>query len=168
MFSYQEEEALSEAGEQAAKELIMEIIGFNRNYKRKPKKFRRTSTHNYDTLEVPRKANIKRTVSNDSYSNCSNSLLDSKSNYDSEEDFDDDIQHPSALQPVLPAPYSRTTSRSSRPSSCGPGRSPSCTKNTCWTRNNSDSSTATRAWRRGGRQRWAASRSWRSLVCWRS
>lgn len=68
---------------QAGKDLIHEIITFNKNYKRKPKKFRRTSTQNYDTLEVPKVVQVRRAVSNDSFSNTSNSLVDSKSEFDS-------------------------------------------------------------------------------------
>lgn len=68
---------------QAGKDLIHEIISFNKNYKRKPKKFRRTSTQNYDTLEVPKPIQVRRAASNDSFSNTSNSLVDSKSEFDS-------------------------------------------------------------------------------------
>ena len=68
---------------QAGKDLIHEIITFNKNYKRKPKKFRRTSTQNYETLEVPKIIQVRRAASNDSFSNTSNSLVDSKSEFDS-------------------------------------------------------------------------------------
>ena len=68
---------------QAGKDLIHEIITFNKNYKRKPKKFRRTSTQNYETLAVPKIIQVRRAASNDSFSNTSNSLVDSKSEFDS-------------------------------------------------------------------------------------
>ncbi len=49
-FSYLEEGPLVGEEVQVGKDLILEIISFNKNYKRKPKKFRRTSTQNHDTL----------------------------------------------------------------------------------------------------------------------
>lgn len=51
MFSYDEEELPDYKDPAIVKELIHEIINFNRNYKRKPKKFRKLGAPNLDMLD---------------------------------------------------------------------------------------------------------------------
>jgi hypothetical protein len=67
MFSYEEEQEMNGETEQVTKDLILEIINFNKNYKRKPKKLRRTSTQGYSTLKVPKETLVRRSQSNDSF-----------------------------------------------------------------------------------------------------
>lgn len=68
----------------------MDVTEFNRNYKRKPKKFRRTSTHNQDaTLQLPL-CTVRRAAS--AASSYSNSSRPSSEDSD-DSDWDDDIPH---------------------------------------------------------------------------
>ena len=62
MFSYDEEEEDEGKEEERAVGLIKEINGFNKNYKRKPKKFRRLGAPNLDMLDSIVSEEVRRRV----------------------------------------------------------------------------------------------------------
>ena len=63
MFSYdEEEEDEGKEEEERAVSLIKEINGFNKNYKRKPKKFRRLGAPNLDMLDSIDSEEVRRRV----------------------------------------------------------------------------------------------------------